>query len=71
MDAKVFTCDLQALSLLFAIFELESDGAGAVCCSRIFDHPVNVNFYVRMGQWFALAFSVRQVKFEIHIQCAT
>jgi len=49
---------MQALSLIFAIIELDGDGSGAVCCSRIFDHPVNVNLYVRLGQWFALFFSV-------------
>ena len=51
---------VQLLSLVFAILELWAGyEAGPICCARLLDHPVNVSLNVRLGQWFALVFSIQ------------
>ena len=56
-----FCISVQVVSLAFAVLELADAWlpiSGSECCSRILDHPVNVEDLVRVGQWFALVFAV-------------
>ena len=48
------TFTIQAASLIYCIIDKTESSRSINCCSTLMDHPVNVNLFVRLGQWCAV-----------------
>ena len=53
------TFTIQAASLVYCISDKTDSTRSINCCSTLIDHPVNVNLFVRLGQWCAVVYFIQ------------
>jgi hypothetical protein len=53
------TFTIQAASLIYCIIDKTESSRSINCCSTLMDHPVNVNLFVRLGQWCAVFYCIQ------------
>ena len=56
------TFTIQAASLIYCIIDKTESSRSINCCSTLMDHPVNVNLFVRLGQWCAVVSFIQNNK---------
>jgi hypothetical protein len=57
------TFTIQAASLIYCIIDKTESSRSINCCSTLMDHPVNVNLFVRLGQWCAAVYFIQNNTF--------